>query len=95
MLEAKLVLSEKIVISLRTEFIENESEDMSKQDCEVSAAKRLLARLKKEYKRLPLYIQGDVLYATEPIMQQCHENGWTHNFFITICAASVSGGMDD
>jgi len=32
-LEAKLVLSDNIVISLGTEFIENEKEDISKQDC--------------------------------------------------------------
>lgn len=38
-LEAKLVLSEKIVISLDTEFIENEKEDVSKRDCEINAAK--------------------------------------------------------
>lgn len=48
-LEAKLVLGEKLVISLGTEFIENESEDVEKQDCETNAAKRLLEKLKKEY----------------------------------------------
>lgn len=79
-LEAKLVLSEKIVISLGTEFIENESEDVSKQDCEINAAKRLLTRLKKEYKRLPLCIQGDALYAIEPMMQLCRKNGWQYIF---------------
>ena len=41
-LEAKLVLAPGIVISLDTEFIENESEDVSKNDCEINAAKRLL-----------------------------------------------------
>ena len=35
------------VISLGTEFIENEKEDVSRQDCENAAAKRLLKRLKK------------------------------------------------
>ena len=39
-LEAKLVLSDKIVISMDTEFIENESEHVLKQDCEMNAAKR-------------------------------------------------------
>ena len=41
-LEAKIVLSDNIIISLGTEFIENEKEDVSKQDCEINAAKRLL-----------------------------------------------------
>lgn len=75
-LEAKLVLSEKIVISLDTEFIENESEKVSKNDCEINAAKRLLARLKKNYPRLPVCIQGDALYAAETVMKICNENHW-------------------
>lgn len=79
-LEAKLVLGEKIVISLGTEFIENESENVEKQDCETNAAKRLLERIKKEYKRLPLCIQGDALYATEPMMNICRKNGWAYIF---------------
>lgn len=40
-LEAKLVLAPDITISLDTEFIENENEDVSKNDCEMNAAKRL------------------------------------------------------
>lgn len=74
--EAKLVLSEKIVISLGTEFIENEKEDASKNDCELNAAKRLLGRLKKEYPRLPVCIQGDALYAAGTVMELCHKNHW-------------------
>ena len=70
-LEAKIVLSEKVVISLGTEFIENEKEDVSKQDCELNAAKRLLERIKKDYPRLPICIQGDALYAVEPFMNLC------------------------
>ena len=79
-LEAKLVLGEKIVISLGTEFIENESENVKKQDCEINAAKRLLDRIKKEYPKLPLCIQGDALYAAEPMMKICRKNGWTYIF---------------
>lgn len=48
-LEAKIILGDKLVISLDTEFIENEKEDAEKQDCEINAAKRLLGRLKKTY----------------------------------------------
>ena len=79
-LEAKLVLGEKIVISLGTEFIENEKEDVSKQDCELNAAKRLMRRIKKEYPRLPICIQGDALYAAEPVMKICRENDWKYIF---------------
>ena len=47
-LEAKIVLSDRVVISLGTEFIENENEDVSKQDYELNVAKRLMAKIKKE-----------------------------------------------
>ena len=79
-LEAKLVLGEKVIVSLGTEFIENEQVDVSKQDCEIKAAKRLLARIKEEYPRLPICIQGDALYATEPIMELCRKNEWKYIF---------------
>ncbi|RKW52404.1 MAG: transposase [Lachnospiraceae bacterium] len=73
LLEAKIVLSENIILSIETEFIENENERVSKQDCEINAAKRLLKRIKKEYPRLPICIEGDALYATEPFMKLCRE----------------------
>ena len=79
-LEAKIILGDKLVISLDTEFIENEKEDAEKQDCEINAAKRLLGRLKKNHPRLPVCIQGDGLYAAEPIMKLCRENGWKYIF---------------
>ena len=79
-LEAKIVLSDNVVISLGTEFIENENEDVSKQDCETNAAKRLLRRIKKEYPRLPICVQGDALYATEPMMRLCREYNWEYIF---------------
>ena len=80
-LEAKIVLSESIVISLGTEFIENEKEDVEKQDCETNAAKRLMERIKKNYPRLPICIQGDALYATEPMMKLCRKKyHWAYIF---------------
>ena len=79
-IEAKIVLSDSVVVSLGTEFIENEKEDVSKQDCEINAAKRLMAKIKKEYPRLPICMQGDALYATEPIMQLCRDYHWEYLF---------------
>lgn len=77
-LEAKLVLAPNIIISLDTEFIENECEDVEKNDCEINAAKRLLERLGREYPRLPICLQGDALYAAEPIMKICREKKWKY-----------------
>ena len=77
-LEAKLVLAPGIVISLDTEFIEKESGDVSKNDCEINAAKRLLERLHRDYPRLPVCLQGDALYAAETIMKICRGYGWKY-----------------
>lgn len=75
MLEAKLVVG-KIVISIDSEFIENEDENVEKQDCEMRAFYRMAERIKKEYPKLPIIISGDALYACEPVMNKCKENKW-------------------
>ena len=72
------MLAPNLVLSLDTEFIENESEDVSKQDCEINAAKRLLERLKKDYPKLPIVLQGDALYAAETVMEICQKNKWEY-----------------
>ena len=77
-LEAKLVLAPGITISLDTEFIENENEDVRKNDCELNAAKRLLERVSKDYPRLPICLQGDALYAAESVMKICRTHGWKY-----------------
>lgn len=80
-LEAKIVLSDQVVISIGGEFIENENENVTKQDCELNAAKRLLKKIKKDYPKLPICIQGDVLYATENLMSLCKETyHWEYIF---------------
>ena len=76
-LEAKLVVGD-MVFSIDTEFIENEGEAYEKQDCEIKAFKRLAERLKQKYKRLPICILGDSLYAVEPIFQICKKNNWRY-----------------
>ncbi len=76
-LEAKLVLHPKIVVSIMSEFVEN-TEFEDKQDCELKAAKRLMVRLKKEFPRLPICLCGDSLYACEPIFEQCKKYGWKY-----------------
>lgn len=79
-LEAKLVLSGNIVISMGTEFIENESESASKQDCEINAAKRLLGKIKERFPRLKICILADSLYAAESIIKICMGNQWNYIF---------------
>ena len=75
-LEAKIILGENVLLSIETEFIENESENITKQDCERKAFRRLAESLKKMFPRLPLCIMGDSLYACEPVFEICRENKW-------------------
>lgn len=78
-LEAKLVVGD-MVLSIGSEFIENESEDVTKQDCELKAFYRLTEKIKQTYKRLPICILGDSLYACEPVFQCCDDHKWEYIF---------------
>ena len=86
-LEAKLYLGENTVVSLGSEFIENTPEyaatekmgaEKAKQDCETKAFKRLAEKLKKKYPRMPILLQMDSLYASEPVIEICKENHWDY-----------------
>jgi len=76
-LEAKLVVGD-IVISIDSEFVENEDENVEKQDCELKAFYRIVKRIKKEYPRLSIIISGDALYACEPVIKLCNDNKWQY-----------------
>jgi len=77
-LEAKLVLPNGLSISLATEWIENDSENYDKQDCELKAFKRLSKKLKKYFPRLPICIVGDGLYPNQTVFGICEKNQWEH-----------------
>lgn len=76
-LEAKLVVG-NMVFSVDSEFIENESEDVTKQDCELKAFHRLSKKIKQTFKRLPICILGDSLYACESVFSRCGEYKWKY-----------------
>ena len=80
-LECKLCVG-PLVISLDTEFIENEKIDneKQKQDCETNAFKRMVKRIKKNYPKQKFLITGDALYATEPIIAICEKYHWFYIF---------------
>lgn len=87
-LEAKIVLGDDLIVSIASEFIENDGEDAErqikmsmeeiKQDCETKAFRRLAAKLKKAFPRLPICIMGDSLYASEKVFQICDDNQWKY-----------------
>jgi len=79
-LEAKLLLGPGLVISIGSEFIENEDEHVSKQDCELNAAHRLIKKIKKAFPRLKIVILGDALYAAMPFMKAVKDCKWDYIF---------------
>jgi hypothetical protein len=78
-LEAKLVLHPKILISIQTEFVDNEAgKEMTKQDCERKACWRLMEKLKKAFPRLPICLCGGSLYACEGFFERCRRKNWRY-----------------
>jgi hypothetical protein len=77
-LEAKLITPTGFVFSLMTEFIENPAENPTKQDCELKACYRLLARLKERFPRLPICVLLDGLYAGGPTFSLCEKHRWKY-----------------
>lgn len=96
-LEAKIVLGENLIVSIGSEFIENNGEDAErqktmseeekKQDCETKAFKRLAEKLKNAFPRLPIILLADSLYASEPVMDICRGNDW--DFIIRYKTGSI------
>jgi len=81
-LEAKIHLGAGLLLSIATEFIENEKEDVSKQDCELNAGYRLLDKLKEAFPRMKFIIVGDALFCTMPFMKAVRQKGWNYIFRI-------------
>ena len=78
-LEAKLVLHPGILVSIMTEFVDNEDGDEAgKQDCERKACHRLMEKLKKQFPRLSVCLSADSLYACESFFRECREKGWRY-----------------
>jgi hypothetical protein len=92
-LEAKLVLPNGLVISLATEWIENDSLEYDKQDCELKAFKRLSTKLKKSFPRLPICIVGDGLYPNNTVFEICKKNKW--EYIITLKDGNLSSVWEE
>ncbi len=75
-LEAKLVTSDGLALSVMSEFIENPNENPSKQDCEIKAFHRLAEKLKQAFPNLPILLLLDGLFAEGPVFQICRQNRW-------------------
>jgi len=77
-LEANIVFNNGITIPLFTEFLDNEEDKKSgdKQDCELVAFRRLSKRIKDTFKRLPIMLLLDGLYANGPLIEICRKYHW-------------------
>lgn len=82
-LEAKLVTSSGLAISIASEFIMNPAgDDYQKQDCEQKAFVRLSEKIKDFFPRLPICILADGLYPNRTVFDICETNKW--GFIITL-----------
>ena len=62
----------KQVLPLAPEEITNR-DGTEKQDCEINAAKRLLAKLRRAHPKLPFIIGGDGLFSKQPFINTCKQ----------------------
>jgi len=87
--EAKLLLPNNIVISILTEFCENdegvspdaateEGQEQKKQDCELKAFYRMEERLKEIFGNMKICLTLDSLYACERVFELCERNNWRY-----------------
>lgn len=78
-LEAKLVLHPKVIISVQTEFVDNEKgKSGDKQDCEQKACWRLMEKLWEAFPRLRICLSADSLYACERFFEECEKRNWKY-----------------
>ena len=75
-LEAKLITPDGLAFSVCSEFIENVDPHATKQDCELAALPRLLAKLKALFPRLPICLLFDSLYANQTVLRLCRQHDW-------------------
>jgi len=76
-LEAKIVTDIGLTVSVESEFIQN-SDGVTKQDCELAAFYRLAPRLKKRFPQLKICLLLDSLYAAAPVMDIAEDYNWKY-----------------
>ena len=92
-LEAKLVTENGFCISLASTWLENNMDgEHDKQDCELSAFKRLASAIKELYPRLPITIVGDALYANAPVIDICKAYLWD---YLIVLKKGVLKGLNE
>jgi hypothetical protein len=91
-LEANLVFHNGMTLPLFSEFLSHAEGDPddAKQDCELKAFKRLAAKIKQEFPRLPILILLDGLYPNGPVFDLCLQHDWDYMIVLKDkCLSSV------
>ena len=86
-LEASIVFPNGVIIPLLSEFLDYQEGVKGKQDCELVAFRRLAARLKQYFPRLPITLLLDGLFANGPVFALCRRNNW--EFMIVLQDSSL------
>ena len=61
------------VVPLDVEEVRNATAESTPQDCEVTAGKRLIARVRQEHRQMALIMIGDDLYSHVPFVEQLRQ----------------------
>ena len=81
-LEANITLQNGLTITLMSEYLYRESNQLEqpegKQDNELTAAERLIKRLKKYFPRLKIMIIGDAMFADTALMEKMSQYHWEY-----------------
>ena len=78
-LDAKLVTSNDMALSMATEALTNEGNIIfDKQDCELKAFPRLVEKLHAFFPRTPLCLLLDGLYANQNVIRLIEAKGWKY-----------------
>src|SRR4029434_2786267 len=62
------------VLPLDVEGVRNATAESAPQDCELTAGKRLMTRLRQEHPQLALIVIGDDLYSHVPFVEQLQQS---------------------
>jgi hypothetical protein len=61
------------VLPLDVEEVRNATAESAPQDCELTAGKRLMARVRREHPQMALIVIGDDLYSHDPFVEQLQQ----------------------
>ncbi|HOX11204.1 MAG TPA: transposase [Candidatus Moranbacteria bacterium] len=85
--DSKMVFKNGFISPMGSEFIENSEKEFDKQDCEQNGTKRLMKKIKNDFRCLKICVLLDGLSANEPIITNCEEYKW--KYFITLRSGSL------